>query len=150
MNPVTAVELGAIAALTPVVAIAIHRLWRSAVMPITEDHLLGNREVSHGTWEHHELKLIPHGDWPKGPQVYAQFNPDQECVYVGQAVDLKQRFNGHAGTERAFLHQWTTWKAWACEARELNYVERSLIRLWQPIGNVQKYRTTIPERPAVA
>lgn len=150
MNAATAVEIGAIVVLTPAFAWGIHRLWKSAVMPITEDHLLAHREVWHGTWEHHELKLIPHGDWPQGPQVYAQFNPDGVCVYVGQAVDLKSRFNGHAGTERAFKHEWTTWKSWACDAREMNYVERSLIRLWQPIGNVQRYTSVAPERPVIA
>ena len=106
----------------------------------TEAELIAGRVESRGQWKNLEHRLEATGQWPEGPQVYAHYNEDGKCVYVGQSVNLKQRFNDHGKSRRALEDEWTHWRSWGVDRKDLNRVERGLIRLWNPKGNVQKYK----------
>lgn len=128
--------------LGPVVAFTARELWRSALIPITEGRVLDGRERTTGEWRDVQGRLIAvvdGGDWPDTPQVYVHLNHKRKVVYVGQAVDLKDRFADHAKTVRARDLQWTSWVSYECDRTELNTVERTLIRLYRPKGNIIRY-----------
>ena len=121
-------------------SILVRTMVRSVLHDADATKILEGRHESHGHWEHGEMKLEARcHEWPIGPQVYAQYDDKGACVYIGQARDLKSRFASHGHDERPFEHRWTTWKAWSCEATELDYVERTLIQMKRPKGNVVKY-----------
>lgn len=120
----------------------VRRAWWTVRTFDTMEVLLAGRTLTEGEWIDGDTKLIAicnDDEWPSGCHVYAHYNSEGECVYAGQAKDLRGRFLDHGKSLRASEHDWQTWKAWTCTAEEMNRVERTLIHFLNPQGNVQKY-----------
>jgi hypothetical protein len=69
--------------------------------------------------------------------IYSSQEPDSECLYVGQSVDLRQRLNNHERWQTAIVNCLAPCIAFEVVYKNLNQYECLMIGLLSPIWNAK-------------